>query len=185
MTISVDTAMERMLASRSRRSPMAPLSESAPDLSVTHAYAMQDALRADFVRRGAAPIGWKLGATSAAGQAVMGVTEPACGLLLPERYDGGADVSLGRFADLRVEAEVVFRMGKRLGGPGVTAEAALDAVAAAGAPKDVDLSREEVVYEHNGEIVGRYSSAEVMGNPLNALAWLANHLPTRGLALEP
>jgi 2-keto-4-pentenoate hydratase len=24
-----------------------------------------------------------------------------------------------------------------------------------------------------------------MGNPLNALAWLANHLATRGLALTP
>jgi 2-keto-4-pentenoate hydratase len=24
-----------------------------------------------------------------------------------------------------------------------------------------------------------------MGNPLNALAWLANHLETRGLALNP
>jgi 2-keto-4-pentenoate hydratase len=24
-----------------------------------------------------------------------------------------------------------------------------------------------------------------MGNPLNALAWLANHLATRGRALEP
>lgn len=49
----------------------------------------------------------------------------------------------------------------------------------------LDLAREEVVYEHNGEVVGSYTSAEVMGNPLNALAWLANHLATRGLALEP
>jgi 2-keto-4-pentenoate hydratase len=48
-----------------------------------------------------------------------------------------------------------------------------------------DVSREEVVYEHNGEVVGTYSAAEVMGNPLNALAWLANHLATRGLALQP
>ena len=49
----------------------------------------------------------------------------------------------------------------------------------------IDLSREEVVYEHNGQIVGTYTAAEVMGNPLNALAWLANHLGTRGLALKP
>jgi 2-keto-4-pentenoate hydratase len=44
---------------------------------------------------------------------------------------------------------------------------------------------EQVVCEHNGEIVGTYTAAEVMGNPLNALAWLANHLATRGLALKP
>lgn len=36
-----------------------------------------------------------------------------------------------------------------------------------------------------GEIVGTYTAAEVMDNPLNALAWLANHLGTRGLALKP
>ena len=49
----------------------------------------------------------------------------------------------------------------------------------------IDLAGEEVVYEHNGEAVGSYTAAEVMGNPLNALAWLANHLETRGLALQP
>jgi 2-keto-4-pentenoate hydratase len=48
-----------------------------------------------------------------------------------------------------------------------------------------DLSREQVVYEHNGKLVGTYTAAEVMDNPLNALAWLANHLATRGHALEP
>jgi 2-keto-4-pentenoate hydratase len=50
---------------------------------------------------------------------------------------------------------------------------------------EFDLALEGVVYEHNGEIVGTYTAAEVMGNPLNALAWLANHLATRGLALKP
>jgi len=48
-----------------------------------------------------------------------------------------------------------------------------------------DVSREQVMLEHNGIIVGTYTSAEVMGNPLNALVWLAKHLATRGLALEP
>jgi 2-keto-4-pentenoate hydratase len=43
------------------------------------------------------------------------------------------------------------------------------------------MSREQVVFEHNDETVGTYTSAD----PLNALAWLANHLATRGLVLEP
>ncbi|MBI3031791.1 MAG: fumarylacetoacetate hydrolase family protein [Candidatus Rokubacteria bacterium] len=51
--------------------------------------------------------------------------------------------------------------------------------------RGLDLALEGVVYEHNGEIVGTHTAAEVMGNPLNALAWLANHLETRGLALKP
>ena len=164
---------------------------------------------------------WKLGATSQAGQTVMGVTEPACGFLLPERYASDANVSLGGFTDLRVEAEVVFRMGTKLAGPGVTASTALRAVdgaapalglldfvfsgkprgtdfiansiiakaIAVGSPfmpaQGLDLAREDVVYEHNGEVVGSYTSAEVMGNPLNALAWLANHLATRASLWSP
>ena len=47
------------------------------------------------------------------------------------------------------------------------------------------LERPLIVFEHNGEIVGTYTAAEVMGNPLNALAWLANHLAVRGQALKP
>jgi 2-keto-4-pentenoate hydratase len=50
---------------------------------------------------------------------------------------------------------------------------------------EFEVSREEVTCELNGEVVGTYTAAEVMGNPLNALAWLANHLATRGLALQP
>ena len=49
----------------------------------------------------------------------------------------------------------------------------------------LDLALEGVVFEHNGEIVGTHTAAEVMRNPLNALAWLANHLETRSLALNP
>ena len=50
--------------------------------------------------------------------------------------------------------------------------------------RGLDLAVEGVVYEHNGEIVGTHTAAEVMGSPLNALAWLANHLVTRGLELK-
>ena len=35
----------------------------------------------------------------------------------------------------------------------------------------------------DGEEVGRGTGADVLGHPLEALAWLANHLPARGLAL--
>jgi 2-keto-4-pentenoate hydratase len=51
--------------------------------------------------------------------------------------------------------------------------------------RGIDLSVEGVVLEHNDQIVGTYTAAEVMGDPLKALAWLANHLGTRGLSLKP
>lgn len=221
MSISIQTAVERLIDARSNRRLLAPLSETHGDLSLEHAYAIQDALRAEVERRGERPIGWKLGATSPAGQAVMGVKEPARGFLFPGQYASGAEVSVSDFADLRVEAEVAFRMRTTLVGPGVTAATALLAVEGAaaalelpdfmfsgtprvgdfiansviakaivlGSPfqplRGIDLALEGVVYEHNDEIVGTYTAAEVMGDPLNALAWLANHLATRGLALEP
>jgi 2-oxopent-4-enoate/cis-2-oxohex-4-enoate hydratase len=221
MTISIQAAVERLIDARSSRRLLTPLSESHGDFTPEHAYAIQDALRVELDRRGERPIGWKLGATSPSGQAVMGVKEPACGFLLPGQYASGAAVSVSGFASLAVEAEVAFRMRTKLVGPGVTAATALLAVEGAmaalelpdfmfsGKPRvtdfiansviakaivlggtlmplqGLDLALEEVVYEHNGAIVGTYTAAEVMDNPLNALAWLANHLETRGLALKP
>ncbi len=50
---------------------------------------------------------------------------------------------------------------------------------------ELDLALEGVVYEHNGQIVATHTAAEIMGNPLNALAWLADHLSSRGRSLKP
>ena len=220
MIISIPTAVERLIDARSSRRLLAPFSETDGDLTLEHAYRIQDALRAELDRRGERSIGWKLGATSPSGQAVMGVKEPACGFLFPAQYTSGADVSMSGFANPGVEAEVAFRMRTKLAGPGVTASTAQVAVDGAmpalelpdfifsGKPRvgdfiansviakaivlgnslplrELDLAKEEVVYEHNGDVVGTYTAADVMGNPLNALAWLANHLATRGLALMP
>ena len=221
MPVSVPTAVQRLVEARASRRVLAPLSETFGEFTLEHAYAIQDALRAALEQRGERAIGWKLGATSPAGQAVMGLKEPASGFLLPGRYASDAEVPVSGFADLRVEAEVAFRMRAKLAGPGVTAATARLAVESAvpalelldfmfsgkpsaadfiansvigkaivlGSPlvpiQGLDLAREEVVYEHNGEVIGTYTAAEVMGNPLNALAWLANHLAERGLALKP
>ncbi|HKC83757.1 MAG TPA: fumarylacetoacetate hydrolase family protein, partial [bacterium] len=43
---------------------------------------------------------------------------------------------------------------------------------------------EGLVYELNGAIAATNTAAEVMGSPINSLAWIANHLGARGLALR-
>jgi 2-keto-4-pentenoate hydratase len=48
----------------------------------------------------------------------------------------------------------------------------------------VDLALEGLVYEQSGVVVGTATAWEVMGNPLNSLAWIANHLGARGLGLR-
>lgn len=40
------------------------------------------------------------------------------------------------------------------------------------------------MYELNGAVVATNTAAEVMGSPLNSLAWLANHLGSRDLGLR-
>jgi 2-keto-4-pentenoate hydratase len=48
----------------------------------------------------------------------------------------------------------------------------------------IDLALEGLVYEQSGTVVGTATAAEVMGTPLNSLAWIANHLGARGLGLR-
>jgi 2-keto-4-pentenoate hydratase len=48
----------------------------------------------------------------------------------------------------------------------------------------LDLALEGLVYEHGGAVVATATAAEVLGNPLNSLAWVANHLGGRGLGLR-
>lgn len=48
----------------------------------------------------------------------------------------------------------------------------------------LDLALEGLVYEVNGVVAATNTAAEVMGSPLNALAFIANHLGSRGLGLR-
>ena len=48
----------------------------------------------------------------------------------------------------------------------------------------LDLAVEGVVLEQNGQIVATNAAAEVMGNPLNSLVWLANALGRMGRGLR-
>jgi 2-keto-4-pentenoate hydratase len=48
----------------------------------------------------------------------------------------------------------------------------------------LDLALEGVVLEQNGQIVATNTAAEVMGNPLQSLAWLANSLARLGRGLR-
>ena len=56
---------------------------------------------------------------------------------------------------------------------------------AAAALLGLDLALEGVVFEQNGEVVATNTAAEVMGNPLHSLAWLANTLGRMGRGLRP
>src|SRR5215471_1358151 len=208
MAIVVADVVQRLVKSRSVHEVAPPLSESAPDFTLDQGYAIQRALERALCEKGDRVVGWKAGFTNATLQESYGVREPVLGFLLGSgAFSSGDAVPLSRFVSVGLEVEVGFVMGADLAGPGVTASSAMLAVAGAipcfelidfrlsGKPKGMDvvadgvyanamvlggpltpvqgldLALEGVVYEENGE---------VMGNPLNSLAWLANALGRLG-----
>jgi len=52
-------------------------------------------------------------------------------------------------------------------------------------PANLDLGAVEVEMKRNGEVFSKVTGKEVIDNQLDCIAWLANHLATYGLALEP
>ena len=77
-----------------------------------------------------------------------------------------------------------FRMSGKPRGTDFVADGVLANAIVLGGPltpvSGLDLSLEGVVYEENGQRVATAAAAEVMGNPLNSLAWLANALGKLG-----
>jgi 2-keto-4-pentenoate hydratase len=74
------------------------------------------AIQAELARlSGQAVVGWKIAATSLAGQAHIGVDGPLAGRLLSQRVlESGADISLAGNLMQVAEAEFAFRFGKSL-----------------------------------------------------------------------
>ncbi|MFI5584398.1 2-keto-4-pentenoate hydratase [Amycolatopsis sp. NPDC051758] len=122
--MNVREAAAALLATESER---APLSADWPDLDVETAYAIQDEALRLRRERGETLIGLKLGLTSRAKQERMGITSPLLAwltdaMVLP------AGVPVPSLIHPRAEPELVFVLGRRLAGPGVTAATALAAV---------------------------------------------------------
>ncbi|WP_410564076.1 2-keto-4-pentenoate hydratase [Amycolatopsis sp. cmx-4-61] len=122
--MNVREAAASLLATVSER---APLSADWPDLDVDTAYAIQDEALRQRRARGETLIGVKLGLTSRAKQQRMGIDAPLLAwltdaMVLP------AGVPVPSLIHPRAEPELVFVLGRRLAGPGVTAATALAAV---------------------------------------------------------
>ena len=107
-------------AERSRRQTRA-LSVLHPEATIDDAYRIQEALVARKVAAGAVVKGHKIGLTSKAMQAAVGIDQPDSGYLLDDMFfaDGGT-VPKDRFIGLRVEAELAFILRKDLAGPDLT-----------------------------------------------------------------
>ena len=117
---------DRLTKAAAERVAIEPLTDDVPELDLATGYAVQRA-----VREQAGPLaGWKLGVTSPAKQAQVGLTDPVYGFLAARHaLDHGAPLRTEELIHPRAEPEIVLVMGRDLAGPHVTAAEVLAATA--------------------------------------------------------
>ncbi len=105
-------------AAEQQRAPIDPPSERWSQLTVDDAYRIQMLNVQRRLGEGRVVRGHKVGLTSHAMQAMLGVSEPDYGHLFDDMFVAdGASVSASRFCTPRVEPEVAFVLGRPLRGP--------------------------------------------------------------------
>ena len=120
---------DRLWRAEVDRTPIEPITETRPDLTIADAYAIQAYNIARRVEAGRAIRGWRLGRTSLPRQDILGVTQPDFGMLIDDMFVGNGDeVLIESLLQPRVVAEIAFVMADDLAGPGVTTADALTAV---------------------------------------------------------
>jgi 2-keto-4-pentenoate hydratase len=113
----VTEAAYRLRAASADRTPCAPVRDLIGGIDVYAAYAVQLQLTQDRLAAGARAVGRKIGLTSAAVQAQLGVDRPDFGVLFQDMEVAEAtDVSMDRLLQPRIEAEIAFVLGADLEG---------------------------------------------------------------------
>lgn len=206
----IAAAAEALHKAETTRQPTAPIAASLAAGGVPAAYAVQSLLAQGRVARGARIVGRKIGLTSAAVQAQIGVDQPDFGVLFDDMdYRDGAEVPMARLIAPKAEAEIAFVLGRDILDASDPAEiraavalaypaleivdsriadwkiGLLDTVAdnassgvfvlgAKGLPlSDFDTKGVRMEMRRNGQLVSIGTGADCLGDPLNALAWLA------------
>lgn len=127
---------------RRDRVPIQPFTDADPGLGMADGYAVQQELVALLLADGDRIVGHKVGLTSKVMQKMVGVDSPDHGPVLASTvYADGDTIPLGKFIAPKVEAEIVFVLGDRLRGPGVSVTQARAAVAGAVAGMEIIDSR--------------------------------------------
>lgn len=128
-TWDVDSVATELLACEGERRDREPFTDDWTDLDLATAYRIQDETLRRRLARGEQVVGIKLGLTSRAKQKRMGIDVPLVAWLTDAMVlPAGEPVPQDALIHPRIEPEIVFVMGDRLQGPGVTAAQALAAV---------------------------------------------------------
>jgi 2-keto-4-pentenoate hydratase len=196
--LPVDDLARALYRARRDRVPVRPLTEERPEMTAADAYAVQRRLVELLQADGEGQIvGYKLGLTSRAMQEQLGIDQPDYGPVLAAGvHPDGVEVDLGRLIQPKVEAEIAIVLEAPLAGPHCTALEVRRAAAGAVAAIEIIDSRVAdwrirldprltgVAMTRNGELVATGAGAAALGDPLHAVAWLANTLHPIGVTLE-
>ena len=129
MAWNIDTVATELLACELERRDRVKFTDEWPELDVETGYKIQDETLSRRLARGETLVGVKLGLTSRAKQERMGVATPFVAWLTDAMaLPADLPVPQNKLIHPRVEPELVFIMGERLEGPGVTGAQALAAV---------------------------------------------------------
>lgn len=204
-------AAERLLEAAASGVPCDPVRELIGETDVEAAYAVQERLTAARLAAGASVVGRKIGLTSKAVQAQIGVDQPDFGVLFDDMgYAEGDVVPMSRLLQPKAEAEIAFVLKADLAegdldvaqvraavdhavasleivdsrvagwnirfGDTVADNASSGLYVLGSQPRtleEVEPADVEMTMEINGEQVSTGTGAACLGDPLNALAWLA------------
>ena len=121
---------ESLLDAARTGTPIAALGRQFPGLTIADAYRIQRQWLEARCAAGARAVGYKIGLTSAATQALFGAAEPMYGRILAQGVlPGGSRIRAAAFSRPRLEVELAFVLGTDLAGSDVTREQALVATA--------------------------------------------------------
>lgn len=112
---AIAAAAARLLSAVETGVPVPPVRDLIGRDDVRAAYAVQEVLTRARLARGATVVGRKIGLTSEAVQAQLGVSQPDFGVLFSDMaYVGGAQVPFDAVLQPRAEAEIAFVLGEDL-----------------------------------------------------------------------
>ena len=211
---SVELAADRLVSAALSKSPCPPLVDLIGGSDIGIAYQVQQAVTGRRLADGARLVGRKIGLTSAAVQAQIGVDRPDFGVLFEDMlYTDGDLIPHERLLQPKVEAEVAFVLGRdvtdvienhnisqlrssidlvfpaievvdsriadwRIGITDTVADNASSGVFVIGrsGTKLAEVETAEVTMSllRGDEVVSSGTGRDCLGDPLNALAWLAN-----------
>ena len=160
-----DTLAERLAGAAARAKPTAQISDDV-DLSLADAYEVQ---RRVVDRRPGARVGLKMGFTSRAKMAQMGVSDLICGELTDDmRIMDGGTVVFSRFIHPRAEPEIAYLLKAPLEGRLSPAEALSRVEAIAVAVEVIDSRYENFRFNLTDVVADNSSSAAFALGPLRA-----------------